>query len=163
MREPTHVEMQADPAFRERIVRLAWVAAVALGTIYWLARRAAPALPLAHGMLFAGWPLMPFILTVSLRWPILRYALVLPSSLTLTGLLMICVEAPLDSTARLAWLLTTAGVLLGAILGMWFWYRWLPVPSSLAEPFSTGRWLLIGVHVGLIVSGVLTLLLTATL
>jgi hypothetical protein len=49
--------------------------------------------------------------------------------------------------------LVTAGVLLGGVLGLWFWYRLLPVPAALDDPFSRGRWTLIAVHVSLIVVG----------
>jgi hypothetical protein len=39
-------------------------------------------------------------------------------------------------------------------LGAWFWFRWLPVPRSLHNPFAPGRWVLIGVHVGMIIVGI---------
>jgi hypothetical protein len=148
--------------FAMRVVRLTWVAAVALGVIWWLARIVIPDQPFAHHMLAAGWLLMPSILATSLRWPILRYALVIPSSLTTVGLLVICLSAlPPAGAARVGWLLTTGGILLGGVLGIWFWFRWLPVPPSLSEPFSAGRWAFIGVHVGLIAGGMLLLLLVA--
>jgi hypothetical protein len=155
--------MRADPVFATRIVRLAWTAAVALGVIWWLARTMIPAQPLALHMLAAAWFLMPSVLTISLRWPLLRYALAIPSSLATLGLLLICLYAPHPvEAARVGWLLTTAGVLLGGMLGMWFWFRWLPVPPGLVEPFSVGRWVLIGVHAGLIAGGVVLLILAAS-
>jgi hypothetical protein len=40
------------------------------------------------------------------------------------------------------------------LLGLWFWYRLLPVPASLDDPFSPGRWTLIAVHIAAIVVGV---------
>jgi hypothetical protein len=46
-------------------------------------------------------------------------------------------------------------MLLGGFLGIWFWFRWLSVPELLDYPFSRGRWLLIGVHVALIVTGLI--------
>lgn len=49
----------------------------------------------------------------------------------------------------------TAGVLMGGVLGLWFWYRPAPVPLRLDDPFSRGRWLLIGAHVALIVVGMM--------
>jgi hypothetical protein len=55
----------------------------------------------------------------------------------------------------------TAGVLFGGMLGVWFWFRWLPVPRGLHEPFSRARWGLIGVHVSLIVAGIGLVLLRA--
>jgi hypothetical protein len=162
MHERLHVEMQADRAFATRIVRLACVAAVMLGVIWWLAGRSIPDQHLAHPARAAGWVLMPSILIVSLRWPGLRYALLVPSLSVTVGLLSICVhELPLGGAARVGWPLTTAGILLGDVLGMWFWFRWLPVPPSLVEPFSPGRWALIAVHAGLITSGVLLVFLVA--
>jgi hypothetical protein len=38
-------------------------------------------------------------------------------------------------------------------MGLWFWYRVLPVPRAMDHPFSAGRIALIGVHVALIVAG----------
>jgi hypothetical protein len=46
-----------------------------------------------------------------------------------------------------------AGIGLGGVMGLWLWYRLLPVPAALAHPFSPARWLLITVHVSLIVVG----------
>ena len=48
-----------------------------------------------------------------------------------------------------------AGILLGSVLGLWFWYRVLPVPAALDDPFSPGRWTLIGIHIALIVLGLM--------
>jgi hypothetical protein len=42
---------------------------------------------------------------------------------------------------------------MGGGLGLWLWYRLLPVPAALDDPGSPGRWLLIGVHVALVVGG----------
>ena len=55
----------------------------------------------------------------------------------------------------------TAGVLLGGLLGIWFWFRWVPVPAWLDDPFSRGRWLFICAHVSLIVSGLIVVCLRA--
>ena len=52
-------------------------------------------------------------------------------------------------------MLVTAGILLGSVLGLWFWYRLLPVPSALDDPFSPGRWTLIGIHIAMIVLGLM--------
>ena len=43
---------------------------------------------------------------------------------------------------------------MGAVQGTWFWFRCIPVPIALSDPFSRGRWVLIVVHVFLIVAGV---------
>src|SRR5258705_3506204 len=95
---------------------------------------------------------MPSILALSLRRPRLRYALILPSSLVTVALVAICVTAlPEGQVARAGWVLITTGVFLGGILGAWFWFRWLPVPAALADPFSRGRRALIASHGCLIV------------
>lgn len=97
---------------------------------------------------------MPSILGFSLRWPTLRYVLVLPSFLVSVGLLAVCaMTPPANRVARAGWLFITVGVLLGGLLGVWFWFRWLPVPGGLAHPFSRGRRTLIAIHVFLIVVG----------
>jgi hypothetical protein len=43
----------------------------------------------------------------------------------------------------------------GGLLGAWFWFRLLPVPSGLAGPFSRGRLSLIALHVALTTLGML--------
>ena len=99
---------------------------------------------------------MPAILWFSLRRPRLRYGLALPSALVTAALLVICATAlPADAFAQAGWLLLTAGILVGGLLGFWFWFRWLPVPASLHEPFAPGRWLLVAIHVALVVVGLL--------
>jgi hypothetical protein len=91
---------------------------------------------------------------MSLRFPLLRYALVIPSTLVAISLIAITALAVHGSIAVLAgWFFIGAGVLLGGVLGVWFWFRWIPVPTSLDDPFSPGRWTLIRLHVFLIVSG----------
>jgi hypothetical protein len=60
---------------------------------------------------------------------------------------------PGQPIAGLGWLLVAAGLLLGDLMGGWFWFRWVPVPDALNEPFSLGRWRLIAVHVALICVG----------
>jgi len=49
----------------------------------------------------------------------------------------------------------TAGVVFGGVLGLWFWYRLLPVPAVLDDPYAPGRWALIGIHVALITAGLM--------
>ena len=150
------VELTADPGFARRIVRLAWVSVAALGIIWLLAWRTIPSLPAAHLQLALGWALMPSILALSLRWPRLRYALIIPSTLVAGSLVLICLYAlPAAGAPRLGWIFIAAGILLGGVLGIWFWFRWLPVPRTLTEPFSSARWGLIGLHVGLIAGGML--------
>jgi len=70
------------------------------------------------------------------------------------ALLAICVAwLPAKPMAAAGWWLLTGGVLLGGGLGLWLWYRVLPVPRALDDPYAAGRWWLIGLHVGLIVAG----------
>ncbi len=150
------VELTDDPAFARRIVRLARTSCVALGLVWWLAVSTLDAHPAVDLSLLAGWVLMPSLLLLSLRRPLLRYALVLPSSLVGLPLLVISARGLGEgSIATVGWQMLTAGILLGGTLGIWFWFRWLPVPRWLHEPFSPHRWLLIGLHVGLIVGGLL--------
>jgi hypothetical protein len=97
---------------------------------------------------------MPSILWLSLRHPKMRYALILPSSLVSFALLAICLTAlPNEADSRTGWLLVTGGVLLGGLLGLWFWFRWLPVPAQLHDPFSAGRWALVCIHISMILAG----------
>ncbi len=148
------VELTNDPGFARRIVRLALTSCVALGLVWWLAITTLEAHPATGISLAAGWLLMPSLLLLSLRRPRLRYALVLPSSLV--GLPLLAISAgslATEPAARAGWLLLSAGILLGGVLGIWFWFRWLPVPAFLHDPFSRGRWLLVGLHISLVVGG----------
>ena len=157
---PLRRELSHDPAFAVRVKRLGFVSMVALGLIWWLAV-ATTDVPARVGVaLAAGWVLMPVILFASLRLPPLRYALVLPASLVGVGLLILVGGwLPASGLAATGWLLVTAGIMLGGLLGAWFWFRLLPVPVALDEPFSPGRRALIAMHVALIVVG---LILAAT-
>ena len=151
----TSVEMTRDPGFGVRVIRLAATSVVALGMI-WGFEFATLNTPAFVGVcLAAGWVLMPVLLTVSLRWPMARYGLMLPSTLVGVGLIAICLTAlPPDwGAARIGWLLTTAGVLMGGVLGLWFWFRLAPVPRFVDDPFAPGRWTLVAVHIVLIVVG----------
>jgi hypothetical protein len=153
--ERSGVELSADPRFAGRIRRLAGTSVVALGLIWGLAARidAHPAVGLA---LAAGWLLMPLTLWLSLRHPMLRYGLIVPSALVGLALVALCATAlPGDPLARAGWLTLTVGILVGGGLGGWFWFRWLPVPAALDDPFAPGRWLLVAVHVGLVCAGLL--------
>ncbi len=148
------IEISADPRFAGRVRRLAATAAVALGLIWALAATTLDVPPLIVVMLALGWITMPAILVASLARPWLRYALVIPSTLVGTGLLAIsAVWLPANVIAAAGWLLMTAGILLGGLLGLWFWFRLVPVPRVLDDPFAPGRMALIGVHIALIVAG----------
>ena len=148
------LELSNDRRMAGRVRRLARTAAVALGIIWWLAVSTLEAPPIVGASLLLGWASMPAILVMSLRRPRLRYALVLPSSLVGVPLLGItALFLPASAVAAAGWLLMTAGILLGGALGLWFWYRVLPVPRALDDPFSAGRIALICVHVALIVAG----------
>ena len=148
------VELSPDRRFERRIKRLAAVSAVALALVWALVVATVAAPPAVDAVLAVGWLLMPSTLVASLRYPRLRYGLVVPASLVSIGLLAVCVGwLPAEPTIALGWILMTAGVALGGGLGLWFWYRLLPVPARLDDPFSTGRWALIGVHIALVVAG----------
>lgn len=148
------VELTKGAAFAGRIIRLALTSSIALGLVWWLAGATLEIPLILETSLAAGWVLMPLMLLASLRWPRVRYALVLPSSLVGLPLLVICARyLPDASLASTGWLLVTGGILLGSVLGIWFWFRWLPVPASLHDPFSRGRWLLVALHIALIVGG----------
>jgi len=151
---PRTVEMSGDAAFARRVTRLAITSAMALALLAFFCHKTLDVPRAVTGSLVAGWALMPTILALSLRWPRARYAIFVPALLVTGGLIAICATAlPVESIARTGWLLTTAGILLGGVLGIWFWYRLAPVPTRLDDPFSRGRWILIGVHVTLIVAG----------
>ncbi len=148
------VELTRDRRFGRRVRRLAAVSAVALGLIWALAVRTLEA-PTWVGALFAGgWLLMPSTLLASLARPRLRYGLAVPASLVSIGLIAVAAGwLPGDPLVAAGWLLMLAGVALGGGMGLWFWYRLLPVPAGLDAPFSTGRWSLIAIHVALVVTG----------
>lgn len=148
------VEMTGDGRFARRVVRLALTSMVALGLIWFLSVSTVDAHVAIPMSLLAGWILMPSVLGLSLRWSVLRYALLVPASLVGLALVAICISAlPRDPASRAGWLLITAGVLFGGGLGSWFWFRWMPVPHQLHDPFSSGRWVLVAAHVLLIITG----------
>jgi hypothetical protein len=156
----TPVELTGDPRFARRVRRLTAVSSVALGLIWGLAVTSLDAPAAVDGALAVGWLLMPLTLAASLRYPRLRYGLVLPASLVSIGLLAACVGwLPGSGIAAAGWLLMTAGVAVGGGLGLWFWYRALPVPTTFDDPFSRSRWALVGAHVSLVLAG---LVLAAT-
>lgn len=149
------VEMSDEAHFLPRIRRLAAVSSVALGFIWFLAvRTTEPHSSAIDVALFAGWILMPTVLWASIRLPQIRPAVFLPSALVTVGLIALCLTSlPSDAAALWGWILVTVGILFGGVLGGWFWFRWFPVPASLDDPFGSGRWTLIGLHVAMIVIG----------
>ena len=148
------VELTNNPAFARRVIRLALTSSIALGLVWILAIVTLDAHPSVGASLALGWLLMPSVLFLSLQRPRLRYALAIPSALVGVPLLIICASnLPEGQVAQTGWLLLTAGILSGGVLGVWFWFRWLPVPGWLHAPFSPGRWALVGLHVALVVSG----------
>jgi hypothetical protein len=148
------IELTSDRRVTLRVRRLAATSIVALGLIWGLASATLDA-PSAIGVILAlGWLLMPAVLLWSLVTPGARYLLIAPASLVLIGLLVICIGwLPRSPIAAAGWVLMTAGVALGAVFGLWFWYRITPVPAALSEPYAPGRWALIVVHVALITVG----------
>jgi hypothetical protein len=154
----TGVELTDDPLFAHRIRRLVVVSAVALGVITGLAVNVgAPTVSVV--LIATGWVLMPVILAASLKRPTLRYTLVLPASVVTVGLVGVLVST--EGAAMLGWALITAGILLGGTLGMWFWYRLVPVPYALSDPYGIPRIALVALHIGLVLSGVV-IVITST-
>lgn len=153
---PVPVELTGDERIRGRVLRLALVSLVALGAVFALAATTVHPASAVLVLLGAGWVLMPAVLAWSLADARARYLLTVPASLVTLGLLAICVGwLPASAGAAAGWLLVTAGVLLGGSLGLWLWYRLLPVPDSLDDPLAPGRWALIAVHAGLVVVGLM--------
>jgi hypothetical protein len=105
-------------------------------------------------LLVVGWVSMPTILAASLNGPSRRYALIVPASAVSIGLIGMVMAAPQDTV--IGWLFITVGILLGGSLGVCFWFRWLPVPRILDEPFGWPRVTLVGLHLalGLVVAGI---------
>lgn len=148
------VELSTDERFAGRVRRLALTSVVALGIIWALSVATLDAPAWTDAGLAAGWVLMPVVLVASLADPRWRYALALPAFLVGISLLAISVAwRPAPPLAAAGWVMITVGVLLGGLLGLWFWYRLVPVPKALDDPFSPGRLGLIRAHVMLIVTG----------
>jgi hypothetical protein len=155
------IELTADRDMSRRVRRLGFVSLFALGLIWALAVTTLRTPWVVGAALAGGWVLMPTILFASLTRPRLRYGLVVPATLVGGGLLAILIWwLPTSTIAVAGWVMMAAGIALGGVLGLWFWYRWLPVPDALDNPYSRGRWAFISLHVALIVTG---WLLAATL
>ncbi len=146
-------EMSTDRRFRGRLRRLVVVSAIMLGAITLLAVVATNAPPAVIGVLALGWVLMPTLLYASMERPRLRHLLVLPATLVAVGLIAVATGLEGSPMADVGWWLVAGGVLFGGALGMWFWYRWLPVPRALDDPFSAGRITMIVIHVAMIMVG----------
>lgn len=150
IRSRSGVELTGDRLFRHRVRRLVAISSVALGVIWGLAFvEEAPTWILV--LLIVGWVSMPIILAASLSRPSLRYALIAPATAVSIALIGMVLAAPQDTAA--GWLFITLGILLGGFLGVWFWFRWLPVPRMLDDPFGWPRMTLIGFHLALVLVG----------
>ena len=145
------VELTANRLFAHRIRRLIVISTIALGAIWGLAV-ADDAEVWVLVLLGVGWLTMPTILALSLRRPMLRYALLVPANAVAIGLIGMTLTAP-DST-EVGWLLVTIGIVVGGALGAWFWFRWLPVPRAFGDPYGAPRVALVGLHIGLVLIGV---------
>jgi hypothetical protein len=153
------IEMTGDPRFRGRVRRLAVTSGVALGVTWTLAVGTLDAPPWIDILLLAGWLSMLTVLTLSLARPSIRRLVVVPSVMVTAALIGICLwELPPSGLARAGWLTLTAGILMGGGMGAWFWYRWVPVPRALDDPYASGRTILIAAHVGLVVGGTVLIL-----
>ncbi len=150
LRVGSGIELTGNRLFAHRVRRLVAISTVALGVIWGLAFiDAAPAWVLV--LLAVGWVSMPTILAASLKRPSLRFGLVVPAGAVSFGLIGMVATAPGETVV--GWLLITAGILLGGFLGVWFWFRWIPVPRILDDPFSWPRVALVGLHLALILVG----------
>lgn len=150
IRSRSGIELTPDRLFTHRIRRLVAISSVALGVIWGLAF-AEGATTWILVLLGVGWVSMPTILAASLRRPFLRYALVVPAGTVSFGLIGMVMAAPQETVT--GWLIIAAGILLGGFLGVWFWFRWLPVPRMLDDPFGWPRVTLVGLHLALILVG----------
>jgi len=157
MRPNRGVELTADAGFQRRIRRLVALSAVALGLMMWFAARDG-AQWWVLTLIGVGWILMPTFLALSLSNPGMRYFLIIPATTVSLGLIAMTMAT--EDTNRVGWMLMTLGVLSGGTFGIWFWYRWVPVPRMFDDPFGWPRLALIAVHLGLILCGFGTLILT---
>ena len=159
------VELTGEPRFSRRVIRLATTSAIALGLIWFLELATLQGHFSVGICLAAGWILMPVLLVVSLRWPMVRFGLTFPSTLVSAGLIAVCLTAlsPEWGLTRIGWLMTTGGVFIGDVLGLWFWLKLAPVPGPLNDPFGAARWTLVTAHIFMIVAGLALVVLAALL
>ena len=153
--QSTNVERSNDTRFTRRVIRLGLVSAVALGFI-WRVAADNPGVPHWVGLsLLGGWVTMPTLLGASVFRPEWRTLLVIPSTLVTFGVAGAMLENGHWTLAQqVGWIALSSGILLGDLLGLWFWLRLMPVPSWLEDPFSRPRWAAIGIHVGLVAAGI---------
>ncbi len=144
------IELTADAVFQRRIRRLVALSAVALGLMLWLAARDG-AQWWVLALIGVGWVLMPTFLALSLSKPRVRYMLIVPATTVSLGLIAMTLAT--EGSTRVGWMLLAFGVLSGGAFGIWFWYRWVPVPRLLDDPFGWPRLSLIALHLGLILWG----------
>lgn len=148
------VELTHDPPFEARIRRLSVVSLIALGAITGLAIRDGASTTVVL-LLTTGWVLMPTVLRASLRRPGLRYALSIPATLVAGGLTLFSTTLSGNGDpAVVGWWMITVSLWFGAALGMWLWYRWIPVPRWLDAPFGLGRLVLVTLHIGGVLIGI---------
>ena len=153
IRQPTGVEFTHDESFEARIRRLSVVSVVALGIITALAIRDDAPIGVVLALV-VGWVLMPSLLRLSLRRPPLRYALAIPATAVTGALGVFCLTALPSDASVAGWWMITGSIALGALMGMWLWFRWLPVPRDLEDPFSLQRLALVAVHVAGVLAGI---------
>jgi hypothetical protein len=145
------IELTTDGLFQRRVRRLVAVSAIALGIIFWLAAHDGASWWVL-ALIGIGWVLMPTFLAASLSKPTMRYLLIIPA--TTVGVGLIAMTLTTDGANRTGWLLITLGILSGGMFGLWFWYRWFPVPRLFDDPFGWPRLVLLAGHVGLILLGI---------
>jgi hypothetical protein len=97
---------------------------------------------------------MPTVLGLSLTRSSIRRLVAAPALMVTAALIGICLwELPRSGLARAGWFALTAGILMGGGMGVWLWYRWIPVPRAFDDPYARARSTLIAVHVALVVGG----------
>lgn len=152
-------ELTSDERFAGRVRRLVGVSSTALGFITILAIGDGASGPMT-ALFGLGWLTMPVLLAASLSRPRIRYLLGVPATAVGIAATWMLASGTADAGGHVAgWLLIACGVWIGALLGTWFWYRWLPVPGVFDDPFSPGRWLLVAGHAGAVTAGIVLVLL----
>jgi hypothetical protein len=145
------IELTTNPWMTRRVHRLIVVSSVALGIITGLAVSDDGPSWAVLAIAFA-WFAMPTALWASVDRPRLRYLLAVPAVSASAGLVGMAVAT--SGAAAAGWLIVLIGISTGGMLGMWFWYRFLPVPYSLDDPYGTPRLSLLAIHIALVLIGV---------